>query len=139
VARNPSGMGAPNPGGESATTSSRPSSARRGPQIASVSGLPCTSTTGMALTLTRVRINLAPDLGVPGHPGPFTWASLHGEAPSHDSRDPAKWGRFKPKPSQRGQVGLSRSVTAAAVRDLLCTRSWHDTTSKRARKCCYAR
>lgn len=47
------GSGAPKPGGDSAMTSSRPSASRSGPQIASVSGLPCTRTTVMSPILAR--------------------------------------------------------------------------------------
>src|SRR6516164_3922728 len=69
VAGKSSGSGAPNPGGESRTTSSRPSASTSGPQIASVSGLPCTKTTVTVPSLCR-RSSTLPDARVPVMAGP---------------------------------------------------------------------
>jgi len=53
----PPGTGAPNPGGERATTSSRPSASRSGCHTASVFGTPCTkiTVTGAWLCTARAR------------------------------------------------------------------------------------
>src|SRR6266540_948593 len=65
VAPNPSGTGAPKPGGDAITTSDRANSARSGPQIPPVSGLPFTNTTVIDGTLTAPT-GKAPNLLVRG-------------------------------------------------------------------------
>src|SRR4051794_33148541 len=53
VAAKPLGSGTPKPGGDSAIASSRSSSPSRDAQTAALSGLPCTSTSGVFLAIER--------------------------------------------------------------------------------------
>jgi hypothetical protein len=117
-----------------------PARPAEGPRSQSVSGLPCTSTTGrMALTL------------IPGSDQPCARPRGLGSAREVSTGPPymAKPPRTTRETRQVGPV-QTEAVTAEPTRavtisdcgrnpgTVLTRRSWNNTTTKRASKCCYA-